>query len=107
MTMVTTMVQTRPRRGRPTVEIVLTDAERAELESLTRRRTTAQAHASRARIVLGVADGKTNREVAAEVGINSVTVGKWRVRFGADRLGGLFDEQRPGVPRSIADNRIE
>jgi transposase len=105
--MVITVVEERPRRGRPTVEIVLSDAERSELESLTRRRTTAQALALRARIVLGVAEGKTNRQVAADLRINPTTVGKWRVRFGADRLGGLFDEQRPGVPRSIEDDRIE
>jgi len=59
------MVKEPPRRGRPTAEIVLTNDERRELESLARRRKTAQALALRARIILRVAQGATNREVAA------------------------------------------
>jgi transposase len=35
------------------------------------------------------------------------TVGKWRRRFVTDRLDGLFDEPRPGGPRSISDEQIE
>ncbi|BBY58887.1 hypothetical protein MSAR_20230 [Mycolicibacterium sarraceniae] len=45
-------------------QIVLTDAERAELEGWTRRRTTAAGLALRARIVLAASDGGTNIEVA-------------------------------------------
>ena len=105
--MVRPIEKERPRRGRPTAEIVLSNDERRELESLARRRKTAQALALRARIILGVAAGATNREVAAALGIHPVTVGKWRGRFAAERLDGLFDEPRPGVPRSIGDDRVE
>jgi len=101
------MVKEPPRRGRPTAEIVLTNDERRELESLARRRKTAQALALRARIILRVAQGATNREVAAALDVHPVTVGKWRVRFAVDRVGGLLDEPRPGVPRSIGDDRVE
>jgi hypothetical protein len=45
-------------------EIVLTDAERAELEGWTRRRISAAGLALRARIVLAAADSGTNVEVA-------------------------------------------
>ena len=105
--MVRPVEKERPRRGRPTAEIVLSNDERRELESLARRRKTAQALALRARIILRVAAGATNREVAAALGIHPVTVGKWRGRFAAERLDGLFDEPRPGVPRSIGDDRVE
>jgi transposase len=101
------MVKEPARRGRPTAEIVLTNDERRELESLARRRKTAQALALRARIILRVAGGATNREVAAQLGVHPVTVGKWRGRFALERLGGLLDEPRPGVPRSIGDDRVE
>ena len=52
------------RRGRPMPDLVLTDAERMTLAQWTRRRTTAQALATRARIVLACADGLTNSAVA-------------------------------------------
>jgi transposase len=57
--------------------------------------------------VLGVADGDTNGEVAERLGVNRVTVGKWRQRFAADRLEGLVDAPRPGAVRTIGDEVIE
>jgi transposase len=63
--------------------------------------------ALRARIVLACAAGAANQDVAAKLGITPQTVGKWRRRFIADRLDGLYDEPRPGVPRSIDDAKIE
>ena len=47
--------------------LTLSDEERAELESLTTRRKTAQALARRARIVLTCAEGGQNTEVAAKL----------------------------------------
>jgi FixJ family two-component response regulator len=64
----------------PTV-VELSGAERAELESWSRRRKTAQALALRARMVLQAAAGLTNTSIAAELGIAKHTVGKWRERF--------------------------
>lgn len=62
----------------------VTVSERAELESLANRRKTAQALAMRARIMLGCASGIHNKDVAAQLGIDPVTVSKWRRRFLAD-----------------------
>jgi transposase-like protein len=80
--------------GRPKPPLVLTDEERLTLERLVRRRKSAQAIALRARIVLACAEGATNQAVAAEVGVNPVTVGKWRTRFVERRLKGLVDDYR-------------
>jgi transposase len=77
------------------------------LQEWTRRRSTAQAIALRARIVLGCADGRDNIDVAEQLGITQQTVGKWRRRFVERRLDGLLDEPRPGAPRRISDRRIE
>jgi transposase len=85
----------------------VTASERTELESLARRRKTGQALALRARIVLGCASGMHNKVVAAQLGIDPVTVGKWRRRFLSDRLEGLRDEPRSGTPRTVDDSRIE
>jgi transposase len=95
------------RRGRPTVEITLTPEERATLEHWARRQKSAQALALRCRIVLGCADGLTHAEIAAKLGCNPVTVGKWRRRFAADRLDGLTDAPRPGAARTIGDDVVE
>lgn len=61
--------------------VALTAAERAELELLANRRKTAQALALRARIVLGCASGMHDKDVAARLDIDPVTVSKWRRCF--------------------------
>jgi transposase len=88
-------------------EIVLSDGERLELEALARRRKTAQALAIRARIVLACAEGMQSKQVAATLGVDQGTVGKWRGRFATGRLDGLRDAPRSGAPRTIDDARIE
>src|SRR5436305_13647490 len=87
--------------------LVLSEAERRTLENWAKRRRTAQGLALRARIVLACADGGPNLAVAARLGVNRATVGKWRTRFLAKRLDGLGDEPRPGVPRTITDAQVE
>jgi transposase len=89
------------------VAIDLTDAERAQLESWARRRTSAQALALRSRIVLLADEGLNNSEIAARLGIAVGSARKWRNRFAAHRLDGLLDEPRPGRPRTISDDRVE
>src|ERR1700722_1801061 len=89
------------------VQIVLTDDERAALETWTARRKTGQALALRARIVLAAAGQLTKREIAEREGVSAPTVTKWRNRFAKCRLEGLLDEPRPGRPRTISDERVE
>jgi transposase len=72
-----------------------------------RRRTTAQALALRARIVLGCAQGASNTQVAQRLRVTLQTVGKWRQRFIEQRLDGLVDAPRPGQPRKISDAQVE
>ena len=94
-------------RGRPKAPLVLTENERQTLQRWSRRATTAQALALRARIVLACADGVTNQQVAERLGIWPQTVAKWRGRFVRQRLKGLSDEPRPGRPRTITDDQVE
>ncbi len=95
------------RRGRPTVEIILSAQERDTLERWTRRHSSSQALALRSRIILTVAEGRTNTDVAKALGIHPTTVSKWRHRFAADRLDGLVDAPRPGAARTIGDDLVE
>ena len=94
------------RMGRPTVRISLSDDERETLARWARRPSSAQALAQRARMILASAEGRSDREVAAEVGVHPVTVSKWRQRFAVDRLEGLTDAPRPG-PSTVGDEVVE
>src|SRR4051794_8398333 len=95
------------RTGRPKAELVLDPAEREQLTRDARRATSAQALALRSKIVLACAEGADNKEVAARLGCNENTVGKWRKRFVEHRLDGLTDEPRPGGPRTITVDQVE
>lgn len=95
------------RRGRPTAEITLSGDERDTLRRWARRHRSSQALALRCRIVLAAAEGRTNTDIAAELGCNPATVSKWRHRFAQDRLDGLVDAPRPGAARTIGDDVVE
>ena len=86
--------------------IVLEEAEKQVLTALTRKHGAPQALAVRARIVLAAANGLTNKEIAAKLGVCAATVSSWRNRFAANRLDGLYDDPRPGAPRKIGDDEI-
>src|SRR3954462_9832603 len=91
---------------RPVV-IELSEAEREQLESWSRRRSSVQALAERSRIVLAAAEGLNTTQVARRLGVNVSTARRWRNRFAEHRLDGLTDEPRPGQPRKITDAKVE
>ena len=96
-----------PKTGRPKALLELTAEERDQLESWARRRTSSQALALRSRIILGCADGLSNKDVAAREGVSQPTVGKWRSRFVDARLDGLVDDPRPGRPPTVTAAQVE
>ena len=61
-------------------EVVLSDEEREVLERWARRPKSSQALAMRCRIVLAAAEGEPSKAIAARLGCNESTVGKWRGR---------------------------
>ena len=79
--------------------ICLGDAERAELESLSRRATAPFRLVVRARVVLQAADGLANCAIAGRLGICEDTARKWRRRYCQQGIEGLADAPRPGRPR--------
>jgi transposase len=85
----------------------LTEDERDELVSWSRRSNSANALAVRSRIVLAAADGLSNTAIADKLDIHVSSARKWRTRFVTSRLDGLLDEPRPGRPRVVGDERIE
>jgi transposase len=92
------------------IPLVLSDAERASLEALSRKRTASQSLAERARVVLACADEggvAPLTRVAVKTGLSRESVRKWRVRFMERRLDGLGDAPRPGAARKITDEQVE
>ncbi|RQR44059.1 IS630 family transposase [Burkholderia sp. Bp9126] len=92
--------------GRPKAELVLSEDERAQLMSIARSRSISAALVTRARIVLAAADGEPNSAIAQHLQLTRATVGKWRLRFLDQRINGLYDEVRPGKPRTIDDEQL-
>lgn len=94
-------------RGRPKAELILTEAERDQLQAWARRRKTSQALAMRSRIVLECAKGQDNQSVAERLSVTPQTVSKWRGRFVQLRLDGLVDAPRAGAPRTVEDAAVK
>jgi transposase len=89
--------------------IILTEAERTELEALARSTKTEYRLRQRARIVLVAAEGVASRAIGREVGCTTGTASKWRVRYAANRLAGLDETGNRGAePKYTAetDKRI-
>jgi len=92
--------------GRPKSPLILSDEEQKQLESIVRSRSLPYGLVTRARIVLLAAQEFSNRVIAEKVGLSFQSVCKWRQRYLQHGLSGLYDEIRPGRPRSISDEQV-
>jgi transposase len=86
----------------------LAPADRETLERCVRSRTAPQRLVQRARIVLGSADGLSNAEICARVGVTHPTVTLWLNRFESGGIAALMqDRPRSGRPRRPDTPAIE
>lgn len=90
--------------------IHLNDDERKILLQLVNQRTTQQAMATRARIILLADEGVQHQEIARQLDIRNNTVSLWTARWRAmadkpvkDRL---TDAPRPGAPDKITPEQL-
>lgn len=90
----------------PAPALILRDGDREELESWTRSTSIQSGLAMRARIILLAAEGEANSRIADRERTTPTTVWKWRGRYEADGIAGLFDESRSGRPKRIDDQTI-
>src|SRR3989442_935997 len=81
--------------------IVVSEAERRELERLQRSPSTAAGLSRRARAVLLMAQGVPGVEIADRTGYTVVQVSRVRRRFAEHGLAGLQDRARSGRPPTI------
>jgi transposase len=94
-------------KGRPVKPIRLSKEQEEKLRLIERRLSSQQSLALRAKVILECAQGKSNLEVAKELGVCQHMVGKWRRRFIEQSLEGLVDAPRSGAPREISDEKVE
>ena len=78
--------------------VLLSEADRKQLESWVRAQFTPQQVALRSRILLMAADGKQDLEIADELDVNRHTPALWRKRFQTEGLDGVWEVQ-PGRGR--------
>jgi transposase len=90
----------------PSSVLVLSDNDRATLESWTRRSTVSAGRRERAEVVLAVAGGAGVSATARALGVSRPTVIKWRDRVAAAGIDGLADRPRSGRPKTIDDAQI-
>ena len=92
--------------GRPLTPLQLGPEQRQQLEAMVSSRSLPHGLVTRVRIILLSADGLSNKDIAARLHLNQMTVGLWRRRFLKQGLTGLHEELRPGRPRSIPDEKV-
>ena len=86
--------------------IKLRTAERTELKRRASSRR-GRAHDARiARVLLSLDDGATYVEVAEKVGCSAPFISKWKKRFGADGLAGLYNRHK-GRPVTVLTPKME
>ncbi len=85
-----------PRRSPYT--IVLSEDEKARLESIAQKYTAPYFSVVRAKIVLLAAQELSNDQISAKLDMPRQIVSKWRKRFFEERLEGLSDQSRSGRP---------
>ncbi len=92
--------------GRPKPPLTLSEDVKRQLETMANSRSLPHAQVRRAQIVLMSAQGLTNTAIAKKVGLSIRMVGTWRQRFIDQGLMGLYEQPRPGAPRSISDEQV-
>ncbi len=79
-------------RKAPVIE--LSSEERQWLEQRASSRVSSVRLAERCRLVILAADGKNNGQIAAELGMDQMKVGRWRTRFAIQGRPGIESEAK-------------
>jgi transposase len=88
-------------------QISLGDEDRTILERWTRGRSTQARLVTRARVVLAAAEGKENKDIAAELPISRGAVARWRDRFAVAAVAGIKkDAPRGGRPPKARNDLV-
>src|SRR4029453_5806025 len=83
----------------------LTTEERRVLEALTRSRSAAAAEVKRERLIMMLDEGLSWSAISARLPCTPDYISRWKGRFEAERLGGLYARHRGRVPRDDTARR--
>ncbi|MDJ0358627.1 IS630 family transposase, partial [Paenarthrobacter sp. PH39-S1] len=92
--------------------MVVSDVQRALLETLSKSQTASHREVQRAQVLLMAAEGLASEWIARVVGVSPATVRSWRARFSEEGLAHLGDVRpgrgrKPVIPQSIVDQIVE
>ncbi len=87
-------------------QITLDEKERKILQRWSRGRSTPARLVLRAKIVLLAMNGKQNKDIASELGVDRSIVGRWRSRFAQHELAGIEKDAPRGGRNPTKRNRL-
>ena len=82
--------------------IILSQAERKELERISTKYTSPYYIVVRAKTILMAANNLDNKTIGERLSLPRQIVSKWRKRFFEERLDGLEDRPRTGRPSGFS-----
>ena len=86
--------------------VILSAADQAILSAQARSARAQHRMVIRAKIVLAAANGQPNAAIAADLGMHTDTVRKWRRRFCQHGMDGLGDRPRSGRPADFTPVQV-
>ena len=93
--------------SRVAARIELSESERKKLERRERAHRTPYRDRQRAKVILLASAGLENQEIAGQVNLSRIAVGKWRERFSLERMAGLADAAGRGRLSNLAAEQVE
>lgn len=84
--------------SRKAVSIELSGEERSLLDHMVKSPTATQREVLRAKIILEAASGEENLTIGKRLGLSNHSVGVWRSRFAAGRIGALGNRPKKRTP---------
>lgn len=92
--------------GRPAKALTVSTEDRLQLESIARSQSLPAGIVKRAQMVLRMADGESNTNIARRYRVSRPTVTMWRTRYRERGITGLHNELKPGRPRSTSEEQV-
>ena len=86
--------------------VIVTEDQKRQLNQISKAATSSQREAFRARIILGLASGKSAEAVAKELNTSMPSVSKWRGRWSREGFAGLRDAAGRGRKASVSPKAV-